>query len=103
MTKIEFSMNTFQRTVIPGLEKTTDSLDVLINKCYQLSIPSDFRYRTYLLNLDNDFKIYKKNIAIVKEWIYKSNTKYNNIIEEMKQSSVNLNNIQIGKKYSSIK
>lgn len=103
MTKIEFSMNTFQRTVLPGLENTIDSIDVLIKKCYQLSVPSDFKYRTYLLNLDNDFKGYKNNIIAVKDWIYKSNTKYNDLFEEMKQNSVNLNNIQIGKKYSSIK
>lgn len=103
MAKINFSMNAFSRTVIPGLDKTVDSLDVLINKCYQLSIPYDFKYKAYLQNLDNDFKSCKVNVIKVKDWIYKSNTTYNDIIEKIKQNSVSLNNIQIGKKYSSIK
>ena len=103
MTKIEFSMNTFQRSVLPNLEKTINSLDLLINKCYQLSIPSDFKYRTYLLNLDSDFKGIKNSVISVKDWIDKSNKKYNNLVDEIRQNSVNLNNIQIGKKYSSIR
>lgn len=103
MTKIEFSMSSLQRSVLPGMEKAIDNLEILIKYSYQLSIPSNFKYKTYLLNLDDNFKNYKSKISSVKSWIYTSNQRYNNLVDEIRKNSVNLNNIQIGKKYSSIR
>lgn len=103
MAKVEFSTDLMQRTVIPNLNKTIDSLNVLIDKCAQLYVPSGFKYKDYLTSLYYNNKNIKKNIVSVKEWIYSSNTMYNNLIESIRQEARNLDNIKIGKKYSSIK
>lgn len=103
MTKIEFSMNSLRRSVIPSLEKSVDSLNELIKKCSQLYVPSNFKYKSYLSDFISDNVRIKKEVIAVKDWIYKSEKKYSEILEAMSQNSQNLNSIEIGRKYGALK
>ena len=103
MTVIKFSMSKSQNAVVPYLDKAVDSLNVVINKCSQLYVPYNFRYRTYVYNLKDNNQTIRNKVVSKRDLIYKVNRTYNNLIQEVKESSANLDSIKIGRKYGSIK
>ena len=96
-------MSGLQRSVIPSLDKTIESMNVLIKKCSQLYIPYNFKYKTYLNDFFSENVQIKNNVIYVRDWIYKSDKLYSGILENMLSESSNLNNIEIGRKYGSVK
>lgn len=103
MTRIVFNMNSLQNSIIPSLNSTIDSLNVLINKSADIYIPTSFKYCTKLKEIFSDNIATKNSITSVRDCIYKINTNFNNILTDMENEARNISNIDIGKRVSPIK
>ena len=52
MTVVKFDSVYFDNNILPNVKKTKDDLKKAKSKANSLSIPYDYKYRKYLLNLD---------------------------------------------------
>ena len=103
MTKINFNPSSVQNSVLPNLNNAIDTLNVVINKGSQLSIPRNFSYYSKLNEIQTSNIECKKSLLNIKNYIDKSSKNFDGAMSEINNELEAINNVQIKKRGSSIK
>lgn len=87
--KLTFDYNNIDAKVVRHLSDEIESLNSTISKCSQLSVPSGFKYATYLNELGANIIGIRSSISNIKNDLYRSNQEYERLLVEL-NSSINL-------------
>lgn len=90
MAKVYFSTQVMNDKMITGLNQTISELQLAINQANSLSIPSNFRFKSFLLELDGELSTIKQNILDITEWCKRCQASYMDTDERLDANIVSL-------------
>lgn len=94
MSKIEFNNFEIENNVKIYLNDLQNQLNNIKIKCSNLVVPYNFRYKTYLNNLDYNIESNLQNLNNIENWINRS---INRIKSDSNEFLKQVNNIEITK------
>ena len=103
MAKIYFEESNLNRLVNVGLESSINNLRKAIETSSMLSIPYEFKCRSYLNSLDNNLKTNLNTINSVYNTIKDSAKTYSNISNDVNSNVSGIENYSISLRQSAIK
>lgn len=72
MAKLYYKSDSIKESVLPNIVEAKNHLNVSYSKANSLSVPNDFGYRTFLLNLPNEIKKLENSCENIQVWANKS-------------------------------
>lgn len=103
MTKINFDETNLSMFVNKGLESSISNLKKAVSISSVLSIPYEFKYRSYLKSLDDNLKETLGDISNVYNSVKNSSTAYSYITDEVNSKVTEVENYTISLRQSAIK
>ena len=103
MAKIYFDEGNLIRLVNVGLESSINNLRDAIGTSSMLSVPYDFKYRSYLKSLDDNLKNNLSAINNIYSTIKESTKTYSNISNNVNSDTSGIENYSISLRQSAIK
>lgn len=96
MTVVKFDSVYFDNNISPYVKNAKDDLKKAKSKANSLSVPYDYKYRKYLVNLDDKIKGYMDDLDRFNSWVsnckknYKDiSDKYTEKLEKIEKYSIN--------------
>lgn len=72
MAKLYYKSDSIKESVLPNIIEAKNHLNISYSKANALSVPSDFNYRSFLMNLPNEIKKLEDSCENIRVWANKS-------------------------------
>ncbi|MEG1495120.1 MAG: hypothetical protein RR047_03245 [Bacilli bacterium] len=100
---VEFDYTNLSAIIETSLLQTNDQLNNTIRACQQMHVPSDFSQAAFLNSLGGDLENIRNSVLNIRDWLIKSNTIYQQVLDQGNTKVANINNSIISKNDSMVR
>lgn len=101
MTKLKYDYTSLVNTIKPSLSNSVISMKNAVNAS-NISVPSDFKYYSFLTNLDTSLNRHYTHLVELENWLSRSIEKTNQVLEEIENDAKMLDEPIIKEKSNSV-